>query len=116
MPVPMAMASTKVLTRELPLSAPDHQPSVLSCRWRKVETVCMRAPRLREFPSATTTAQLGQIQKYPTDWVSFLASDWADQSSREPTPTECSSVQQRQEAPMKTIAGPRTGDEWLGDN
>src|ERR1700689_2883722 len=89
MPVPMAMVSTKVQTRELPLSAPAHRPSVLSWRWRKVETACMQGLRLREFQSAKTTAQLGQIQKYPTDWVSFLAWGRTDRFTREPTSTEC---------------------------
>src|ERR1700722_3373877 len=116
MPVPMAMVSTKVQTRELRLSAPAHRPSVLSWRWRKVETACMQGPRLRESPTAKMTAQLGQIQKYPTDWVWFLALDWTDQSSREPTSTECSSVQRRQEAPMMRIAGPQIGEEWPGGN
>src|ERR1700722_6964833 len=116
MPVPMAMVSTKVQTRELLLSAPARRSSALSCPWRKVETACMQVPRLREFPSAKTTAQLGQIQKYPTDWVSFLAWDWTDQSSREPTSTECSSIQRRQETPTQTIAAPRSGEEWPGDN
>ena len=76
----------------------------------------MQGLRPREFQSAKTTAQLGQIQKYPTDWVSFLALDWTDQSSREPISTECSSAQRRQEGPMMTIAAPRIGEEWPGDN
>src|ERR1700733_13949308 len=110
MPVPMVMVSTKVQTRALRLSALAHRTWVLFCRWRKVETACMQGQRLRVFPSAKTTAQLGQIPKYPTDWASFLALDWTDQSSRGQTSTECSSVPRRRETPMKTIAGPRIGE------
>src|ERR1700733_9468311 len=116
MPVPMAMVSSRVQTRELPLSEPAHRPWVLSSRWRKVETDCMQGPQLREFPSAKTMAQLGQIPEYPKDWASFLALAWTAQFMREPTSTEFSSVQRPPKIPMKMIVGHRVGDEWPGSN